>query len=223
LPADQASRLAVKRVVVGLISLVAGAAVLEVGTGSASTDSRSTVAMIRCSGFRGKIKTLGDPAAGSISNTIEPSSVTSLRKLPRVAWTKNRKDPSKKVRLAPVERTIYRINVKLLRFKFEHDNNIHLVVAEPDKRKKTMIVEFVAPACGKSRTAEMANARTALFTACGQPPPKGFQHFSPGADRATATITGFYDYKHHQSGVASNGIELHPALSFQATSACTPL
>ena len=107
----------------------------------------------------------------------------------------------------------------------EKDNDIHLVVAEPGARKLKMIVEFVLPECGKSRKVEMTNARNALFAACGLPPTKGFKHLSPRKGVATATITGvgFYDYVHGQNGVAPNGIELHPVLSFEATSACIQL
>jgi hypothetical protein len=38
----------------------------------------------------------------------------------------------------------------------------------------------------------------------------------------TATISGvaFFDVIHGQRGVAPNGIELHPALSFTKTSTC---
>jgi hypothetical protein len=33
--------------------------------------------------------------------------------------------------------------------------------------------------------------------------------------RGTATITGFFDYQHGQTGVAPNAIELHPVLGFR--------
>lgn len=146
----------------------------------------------------------------------------SLRQLPPVNLTKADRRAK---RISPVEQTIYQINVKLLRFKMEKDNDIHLVVAEPGARKLTMIVEFVLPACGKRRTMEMTNARNALFAACGLPPKKGFRHLARRKGVATATITGvgFYDYVHRQNGVAPHGIELHPVLSFQATSPCIQL
>ena len=47
------------------------------------------------------------------------------------------------------------------------------------------------------------------------------QHLTTGfhnlAGTATITGVGFFDKIHNQTGVALNGIELHPALAFQST------
>lgn len=59
----------------------------------------------------------------------------------------------------------------------------------------------------------MAAARAALLCSCG---PARTGRF--GLLTGTATITGvaFFDVIHGQRGVAPNGIELHPVLSFKA-------
>ena len=56
----------------------------------------------------------------------------------------------------------------------------------------------------------MAHARADLVAACGEPGD------SPVDLTGTATVTGvgFFDVLHGQAGVAPNGIELHPALTF---------
>ena len=60
----------------------------------------------------------------------------------------------------------------------------------------------------------MRQARADLASACG-----GEAGSSPVTLTGTATITGvgFFDVIHGQTGVAPNGIELHPALTFAST------
>jgi hypothetical protein len=98
---------------------------------------------------------------------------------------------------------------------------VHLVVADPGALNKTMIVEFPDTACpevGRSRKAkQMASARAAFFAACGTPSKTSFAQLS---GQATITGVGFFDGIHGQRGVAINGIELHPVLSFRNAS-CT--
>ncbi len=208
-------RLPSKLIAAGTVALVAGAGVLGAGTGSAATGPPAAAAKVKCSSYRGDVKRLGDPAAKNIGNTARRSSVKSLLALPNPGLTDA---DSKRPRIAPVEQRIYRINVNLVSFKAEPDNDIHLIVAGPATGKR-MIVEFVLPQCGKRRKTEMTNARNALFTACGFPG----SEFSPRKGSATITGVGFYDQLHGQKMVdpGYNGIELHPVLSFQPTSACT--
>ncbi len=99
--------------------------------------------------------------------------------------------------------------------KAEEDDDVHLVIAQPGAPNLTMIVEFPIYGCtqgapASARTA-MRSARAALFRACGKPSASKFTHLQ-GA--ATITGVGFFDVIHGQTGVAPNGIELHPVLSF---------
>ena len=55
----------------------------------------------------------------------------------------------------------------------------------------------------------MASARSAIIAACGQP---SSSHFTDLNGTATVTGVGFFDVIHGQTGVAPNGIELHPVL-----------
>lgn len=85
-----------------------------------------------------------------------------------------------------------------------------------------MIVELPNAGCnrhaGATHRRRMAAARSALIAACGRPSDARFRLLT-----GTATITGvaFVDILHGQRGVAPNGIELHPLLSFRSTSRCT--
>ena len=57
----------------------------------------------------------------------------------------------------------------------------------------------------------MIQARKNLIRACGYPSAADFTSLQ-GA--ALVTGVGFFDFIHGQTGVAPNGIELHPVLAF---------
>ena len=106
------------------------------------------------------------------------------------------------------------MHARLLEFKLEPDDDIHLVIADP-LTGETMIAEFPAPICTHgalpgTRT-KMQKARVVLVNSCGFPPNSLYQLV-----HGTATIdgVGFFDRLHGQAGVAPNGIELHPVLRF---------
>jgi hypothetical protein len=107
-----------------------------------------------------------------------------------------------------VERTTYRVRASLLEMKLEDDSDIHLVIADPSKRRATVIAEFPAASCmaGASRIArtKMRRARNALVAACGSPS----RSFKRLVGTATISGVGFFDQIHGQTGVAPNGIEL---------------
>jgi hypothetical protein len=98
--------------------------------------------------------------------------------------------------------------------KLEDDVDIHLVIADPRFPARTMIVEFPLAICvfraAPVRKRQMARARAAIVRACGAPS-ESFQRLS---GTATVTGVGFFDTVHGQTGVAPNGIELHPVLGF---------
>jgi hypothetical protein len=67
--------------------------------------------------------------------------------------------------------------------------------------------------CASNATAKtrMKKARNAFGDACRVP---GSSHFTKLEGRATILGVGFFDFLHGQTGVAPNGIELHPVLRF---------
>jgi hypothetical protein len=163
-----------------------------------------------CGSDRWVVKTLADPAAAKIDFTsVKSRTVEDLRHL---TAPKNLKATSARRRGA--ERTVFSVKGLLMSMKREDDSDIHLVIADP-KFGGSMIVEFPAGPCvtpaAPAAQAAMAQARADVAGACGG---------EPGAKTVTltgfATITGvgLFDRVHGQAGVAPNGIELHPALSF---------
>ncbi len=112
----------------------------------------------------------------------------------------------------------------VVEFKIEADRDIHLVIADPNDSAATMIVEFpdaadCSGAVASAHRANMETARQTLINRFGQP---SSSHFT----RITGTITlagvGFFDFKHGQTGVAPNAIELHPVLSVASGTSAPP-
>jgi hypothetical protein len=172
--------------------------------------------LARCGVERWPVKTLSDPAAGTVHFAPRTSTVDALRRL---------LDPHARPttpRLPVVERTTYRVSAQLVEFKREADEDIHLVIASQRSRLRTMIVEFPNPslragAATSTKRAAMLSARRTVIAACGPPPASFFAHLQGSA---TITGVGFFDVRHPrpQRGVAPNQIELHPVLAFRATS-----
>src|SRR5439155_3320161 len=111
-----------------------------------------------------------------------------------------------------VESTVYQVKARLVEAKLESDSDIHLVIRDLTSAG-TMIVEFPAAGCASGATAgaktRMRNARNAFVAVCGMPSDTSFE---PLTGRATIRGVGFFDFLHGQTGVAPNGIELHPIL-----------
>jgi len=115
-------------------------------------------------------------------------------------------------RFSPVETTVFVVNATLTDYKMEGgptgDSDYHLVLR--DDAGHTMIVEIPSPACvgtGSPFAAQIAAARAAFdsrFTVSGS--------FQTANVPVQVTGVGFFDFFHHQHGVAPNVIELHPVL-----------
>jgi hypothetical protein len=118
----------------------------------------------------------------------------------------------------PDERKVYRIQAIATAFKIEDDSDVHLAIGDPaDPNNLTMIAEFPAASClaGSTAAAQEEAARADMIRALGDPPTGSYRMFNP-APCVTLTGVAFFDRLHNQRGVAPNGIELHPVLSFQA-------
>jgi hypothetical protein len=157
----------------------------------------------QCGVERWSVKTGTDPDAGLVNlNSSTSTTIAALRAIPAPSPI-----PSNS-RVAPTETTQWVINATLTQYKLESDSDYHLVLS--DASGNTMIVEIPSPTCvgaGSPFLAGITNARNefnARFTAT-----TSFQ---------TANIpvqikgVAMFDFLHGQTGVAPNGIELHPVL-----------
>ena len=157
-----------------------------------------------CGTERWSIKTGTDSGAGSVSLVPQPTTIATLVGLPKPSSL-----PSSS-RIAPTETTVWELkNVKLTVVKNETDSDYHLVVSDG---QNTMIVETPYPGC-----VDPASPFSCLVT-----------HGRAAADGLTTNVTvtvigvGFFDFLHGQTGVAPNGIELHPVLGLCVGQDCTP-
>lgn len=126
-----------------------------------------------------------------------------------IKWLVTRARPAglSDVRL-PFERHVYRVRATVSLVRDEADSDLHLVLE--DAAGRTMIAESPSPSCTNTATPtrrkQMAQTR-AKVRVCG---------------KALVTGVAFWDFKHGQTGVAPNAIELHPILAFRCLAETPP-
>jgi hypothetical protein len=147
-----------------------------------ATSREAGASRIACGSERWPVKTLTDSMARQVNLVPRPTTVRALRRIPRPS------SPPENGRVRPIETTTYRVRARLVRSKFEDEQDFHLVIADP-VTGGTMIVEFPAFSCTRAaRPAlrrRMQAARAAFIRACGTPSASDFTQL-----RGTATITG---------------------------------
>jgi hypothetical protein len=160
----------------------------------ASHPPRTSAATVRaaCGVERWTVKTLGD----------RPSLLRARKTSIKYLTTRAAPEGLPQTRL-PLERRIYRLSAAVTLVRPEDDGDLHIVLQ--DAAGRTMIAESPLGSCGRSATAhrqrQIAAAR-ARVRLC---------------PRATVTGVAFFDFRHGQTGVAPNGIELHPILDFRCS------
>lgn len=160
--------------------------------------------LAQCGVERWSVKTGTDSKAGTIN--LNASSSTSIAHLRSLAAPNP--IPSA-TRVSPTETTQWVINATLTKYKLEGDSDYHLVIA--DSSGRTMIVEIPSPSCvgsgspffsGIQRARSEFNARFTATTS-----------FKTANIPVQVRGIGMFDFLHGQTGVAPNGIELHPVLN----------
>jgi hypothetical protein len=162
-----------------------------------------TQVLAQCGVERWSVKTGTDPDAGLVNlNSSTSTTIASMRALPAPSTI-----PANN-RIAPTETTVWVINATLTEFKLENDSDYHMVIS--DASGNTMITEIPSPSCVGSTSpflSAIQNAR-AKFDA----------QFTANTSFQTVNVpvqvigVGMFDFLHGQTGVAPNGIELHPVL-----------
>src|SRR5687767_14769060 len=165
-----------------------------------------------CGVERWSVKTGTDPQASSVVlSSYISSTIYNFHQSTRPASL-----PSNG-RVSPRETTQYRLSGTLTKYVREADSDYHLVIKDGSGR--TMIIELPASNCvgagspfgpGIARARQQFDAR---FTA------------TTSMKTTTTPVTikgiGFWDYIHGQTGVAPNGIEVHPVLDIVFGTAAT--
>jgi hypothetical protein len=163
-----------------------------------------------CGVERWSVKTGTDPQASSVSlGSYISSTIYNFHQSNRPASL-----PSNG-RVSPRETTQYRLSGTLTKYVREADSDYHLVIK--DSAGRTMIIELPASNCvgagspfgpGISRARQQFDARFTATTS-----------MKTTSTPVTVKGVGFWDYIHGQTGVAPNGIEIHPVLDITFGSA----
>lgn len=162
-----------------------------------------------CGVERWSVKTGTDADASSIDLAhVVPTTIADLTSLAKPASL-----PSDN-RIRPTETTVFSVSAMLTVYKHESDADYHVVISDGSR---TMIVESADIGCvgpGSPLAGGIQNARSKLDA-----------RLSPTTSFKTANIpvtvtgVGFFDFLHGQTGVAPNGVELHPLLDVRFDSA----
>jgi hypothetical protein len=174
-----------------------------------------TVSSPTCGVERWSVKTGTDPDAGLVNlNSPVRSTITTLRGIPAPV---DPPGPPLNARVQPTEITVFVVNGIISLYKLETDVDYHIVLK--DLAGNTMVTEIPSPAC--DGTTSPFDAAVAAVRA------KFDAHFTATDTFQAANVpvqmkgVGFFDFIHGQTGVAPNGIELHPILDIAFTTAST--
>src|SRR5258706_1104707 len=124
-------------------------------------------------------------------------------------------------RVVPTETTVYVVNATMPLYKKEADVDYHMVLQ--DDNGHTIIAEIPNPACVVSSTSPRVLLPSPLAAGIANARAKFDARFNATTFFQTANIpvqvtgVGFFDFIHGQTGVAPNGIELHPVLDITFT------
>jgi hypothetical protein len=176
-----------------VVALVVATAILAARIATPSRAGRARVsAALVCGVERWKVKTLQDRPR---LLRAEPITIARLVSHPRPSPL-----PSTRV---PFERHIFSVVAAVTLVRPEPDEDLHLALK---KGTKTMMAESPSSTCTSGATPyrrrQMREARK-LGRLCA---------------RARVVGVAFFDFKHGQTGVAPNAIELHPILGFACLS-----
>ncbi|MDR3609700.1 MAG: hypothetical protein P4L27_04005 [Ignavibacteriaceae bacterium] len=163
--------------------------------------------VLACGVERWAVKTCIDADTVNINfNNIVPSSIAYQRSLVHPTL------PSDNTTRLAVEDTVYQITCQLVEYKYETDQDYHVVIKTIGSASETMVSEIPDPTCAgisnTSRYQELIALRT-WFSNRYSPT----SIFKSVGDTVTLTGVGFFDFAHGQTGAAPNQREIHPILT----------
>lgn len=185
--------------------------------------SLASMLLICCSSFAQKpcgterwpVKTLGDADGPSVAGHA-PQAATVRELVAFEAPDRKTLLHAVSTRFAPQEESVYEVHALLIGFKKEIDRDFHIVIADPDDQKVTMVVEI--PAGGCAAPGPFSGQTDGIFAALQEGFSRDFGAPASKFRRLAKPIpvdvrgVGFFDFIHGQTGVAKNGFELHPVI-----------
>ncbi len=172
-----------------------------------------------CGTERWHVKTMSDPYASQVNRNVQ---IVTVDTLIHAAVPTGLSSSSDNVRFAPWELQAVRVRGTIVGWKTETDNDYHIVISDMSNPSETMIIEPPSSACSGACASGYGSlyqsARDAFVGCLGSAP----SSFTAPSKTVVVDITGvpMFDLLHGQTGVAPNGIEIHPVLSVAFVSGC---
>ena len=175
--------------------------------------ARTVSAFAQCGVERADVKDLRDPhGLDMLTSRVKVATVKQLTSLPGHTKKELLKDSDK--RIGPQETTVYEVGAVVIGFKRETDRDFHIVIADPQNLRDTMVVEIPAGACIVSTERQTYGELQQQFDSDFGHVTAAFKKL-PKPVPVTVRGVGFFDFVHGQTGAAKNGFELHPVLSME--------
>lgn len=159
-----------------------------------------------CGDERWDVKTLQDAEAANINWEAQVTTVEELRAL---------EAPQAPHQRVVAEQQLYVVTADILAYKVEADEDVHLVIAEPEEHTRTMVAEIPSPDCVPAAFMQRVVEARETVASLGHLGKRLYTLSVP--QRVTLTGVFFFDKVHGQAGVAPNGAELHPVLHVSIT------
>jgi len=164
--------------------------------GCRTVDTGLSRAHLPCGLYRWPVKTLADPDAGVIRWEPIDTTLVHLTKLPRP-------DHRKRSHRTTFELYVYRIRAVVAAVHIQVDQDLHILLRDPDDPHVRMIAEVPSPLCA-------THAQEAAFTQARKTALSIRKRKKPVLVEVTGV--GFFDAL-RKHGSSSNGFELHPVVS----------
>lgn len=169
-------------------------------------------ATLSCGIERWAVKTLADQSSLQIVMTAIPAKISELAAIePPVRAILDAHETSR----LPLELHTYRVQGWLVGFKREDDEDFHIVLEDLEKRTATMVVEMPAPTCVRAQFRHDADVLRSQFEERFGHVTAKFKNVRRHRIKVEFIGPGFFDFVHGQTGVAKNGIELHPVFAWR--------
>jgi hypothetical protein len=165
---------------------------------------------LSCGIERVAVKNLADPQASiaysALAKDMTVSDLAAMPPRPKSLLLKydNQRFPEEHFRVW--------VPALVIGYKLEADGDYHVVIADPDDRRVTMVVEIPSPDCITLDLREqMAGLREKFDKEIGKPSTK----YKKLPHAVAVSVEGilFRDFEHGQTGAAKSGTEIHPVLA----------
>jgi hypothetical protein len=177
------------------------------------------VSALSCGVERVAVKNLADAqAADAFNSPVKQMTVSDLAAMPLRPKGVLLKHDSQRF---PEELFRIRVDALMVGYKLETDGDYHIVIADPDNLRVTMIAEIPSPVCVTLDLFKETLLLRAQFDADFGKPTSKFKRLP---QRVPVTVEGilFRDFLHGQTGVAPSGTEIHPVLALDRRAVALP-